>query len=470
MDSDEETTGYYNLSYGTEFVPLHNGTRLYVYESNANTQGINIYSAPDEGYAISYITGMYAPIVDETIEEVENGNGPFFISSRQAPYFNLNDIVTSVTTAFQMGAQGLNGYTRNAGTTTSVTATYKQRSERLPTLSESIYSINGTSYSSGDRANPGDTVIFAVTINKNAYEYLVNYEGELSSNLNGAVFIGTSPTGTGNNTTQSVTINTASSYNQTYYIKYVVPNDVSSNITSVVNWDYEHYGTPGSGDGQVNTAATYKKSRTMSDEVTLLVNGVQQNTYITVTKAVAGNMRNSDEYFKFLVTINGTSGDTYTILGQDSSVEYNGGTVNTSSTYTVGQTNYIYLKANQTVTIGLASNGNTTQVPVGITYSIAEQDAEEYVTTIDGVEGKSTGTLTTGSSNTINYTNTRDAAALTGVNIEISQYIIILISSAILIIITIKIKRKTSVINLINYIRFYIIQKQTNITIILQKY
>ena len=49
-------------------------------------------------------------------------------------------------------------------------------------------------------------------------------------------------------------------------------------------------------------------------------------------------MRETDKYFKFLVNINGTAGDTYTILGQDSTITYNDSQITTSSTYTVGST------------------------------------------------------------------------------------------------------------------------------------
>ena len=66
-------------------------------------------------------------------------------------------------------------------------------------------------------------------------------------------------------------------------------------------------------------------------------------TYLTITKNVSGDMANKEEYFKFLVEISGKAGDVYKISGQDSEVIYNGSNVTTSSQYSVGSNNYIYL-------------------------------------------------------------------------------------------------------------------------------
>ena len=121
-------------------------------------------------------------------------------------------------------------------------------------------------------------------------------------------------------------------------------------------------------------------------------------------------------------------GETYRISGQDSTITYNDSQITTSSTYTVGSTNYIYLKGGQTATIGLASNGTTAQIPVGVTYSIVEQDASDYLTTIQGIQGetKSTGNLTlAASNNSVEYLNSRDAAAVTGRYFEVTAYIAI---------------------------------------------
>ena len=435
IDSDDETTTYYNYSHETQFVEAHDGTRVYIRTPRYENNYVNFYAAPDDGYALSYMSGWYAPIVEETQSEVASGNGPSIFSNTQGQYFNDADMATAVGTAYSNGAEGMFGY---ATYNTNVTQTLTVRSEKLPKVSQKVYSINGESYSNGDVAYPGDEVIFEVTISKGAYDYVVNYDGTLTNSLNGAVFLGTSPTGTGTSASQAVSISTTGSYSQTYYVKYTIPSGTTGNVTNTTTFNYESYGNASTTNrtGYVDSTASYKTDRTGNASATVKVGQIVQKSYITLGKEVAGNMRETDKYFKFLVDIQGTAGDEYTITGQDSTITYNGSQVTTSSTYTVGSTNYVYLKGGQTITIGIATNGTTTQVPVGVTYTITEQDAEEYITTIQGIQGetKTTGNLTIlGTTNTVEFLNSRDAAAMTGRFFEITEYAIILAGSIIFI-------------------------------------
>ena len=438
VDSDDETTAYYNYSHNSDFIKAPNGTRLYMRVPRNSYNYTNFYAVPDEGYALSYMSGWYAPIVEETESEVRSGNGPSIFSNTQSQYFSATQMANAVAEAYSRGAEGMFGYVTSA----NVTQTLTIRSEKLPKITQKVYSINGQQYQEGDRASPGDTVIFEVTISKGAYDYIVNYDGTLTSNLNGAVFVGTSPSGTGTSSTQAVTINSTDAETEKYYIKYVIPNGTTGNITNTVTFNYESNGRASrtNSTGAVDSTASYKTDRTGSASAIVTIH---QNAYISITKEIAGNMRETDKYFKFLVNINGTAGDTYTILGQDSTITYNDSQITTSSTYTVGSTNYIYLKGGQTATIGLANNGTSAQIPVGATYNIVEQDASDYLTTIQGIQGetKSTGNLTlAASNNSVEYLNSRDAAAMTGRYFEGTAYIAIFIFGIITIFL---IKRKS---------------------------
>lgn len=436
IDSDDETKIYYNYSYGTDFIETHNGTRIFLRVPNSKKKYYytNFFAAPDEDYALSYMSEWYAPIVEETSQEVRNGGGPYIFSTDQVQDTTSSGKATTISTAYNMGAEGMCGYDNS----NNVEKTLKVRSERLPKITEKVYSINGNIFRNGDTAKAGDEVIFAVTVSKGAYEYVVNYDGTLTSNLSGAVFLGTSPTDTGTSTSQVVSISTTDSYSQTYYIKYTIPAGTTGNVTNTVTFNYESNGRESSTSsvGAVDSTASYKTDRTGNASATVEVGQIVQKSYITLGKEVAGNMRETDKYFKFLVDIQGTAGDEYTITGQDSTITYNGSQVTTSSTYTVGSTNYIYLKGGQTITIGIAANGTTTQVPVGVTYTITEQDAEEYITTIGGMQGetKTTGNLTIQeTANTVEFLNSRDAAAMTGRFFEITEYAIIFAGSIIFI-------------------------------------
>lgn len=432
VDTDDETIPYYNPSFGTEFHELVDGEKVYGYLSNSTYQGVDFWAGPKDGYVLSYMSTSngHTPIAENTITDIQNGSSTYFLQT-QANNFTTSDVVDSIRKAVELNITGVDGFSRTSGASGAINFTMVFRSDKLSTnVKQEVYSINGERYSNGDKANPGDTVIFEVTVSKSSTdEYQINYDGTLKSNLDGAVFLGTSPTGTGTSSTQNVTLSSKNPTSKTYYIKYVIPNSVSSNITNVATYEYSTYA-----ESTVKTA-TYKIEQSpISDSVTVNVEGVVENTYITLTKEVAGNMRETDKYFKFLVSINGTNGDTYRISGQDSRITYNDTQINTSSTYTVGSTNYIYLKGGQTVTIGLASNGIDSQIPVGVTFSVTELDAEEYLTTITGVQGatKTTGNLTTqNSGNVVEFLNSRDAAALTGGFFEVVTYLLIFIISMI---------------------------------------
>ena len=439
VETDGETTTYFNYNQGVDFIEARDGTRVYMRTPRTNP-ALNFYAKPKSGYAVSYMSGWYGAVVEETEAEVRAGNGPNILKTVESGS-NTTVKADAVAAAYELGAEGIFGYVASANVTQTLTAA----SEKLPQISQTLYSVNGNLYQSGDDVYPGDTVIFEVTVSKASYEYIVNYNGTLTNSLSGAVFLGTSPTGTGNATTQAVTMNTTDAVTQKYYVKYTIPSNATGSITNQVDFDYVSYPrtSASSSTGAVDSAASYETERSDSTSTTVPLSVIIAKTHISLTKSVTGNMRETDRYFKFLVNINGASGDVYTISGQDSTVTYNGASINTNSTYTVGSTNYVYLKHGQTITIGLATNGTTNEIPVGITYSITEQDAEDYSTTITGIQGmtKTTGTLTLiDGTNLVAYINSNDRAALTGVFLNGRAYTVVLIVSS-LALITIAIKK-----------------------------
>ncbi len=424
IDTDDETIPYYNPNFGNEFYELVDGERVYGYIGTSTYRAVDFWGAPKNGYVLSYLYGSFSPITTNTPGEVENGNSTNLFNT-QASNLGTQLVSSGVTNALSNNIEGAFGFSRASNSGLNVSESFTFRSERLSAeISQEVYSINGNTYQNGDQVDSGDTVILKVTVSKTSSdENLIVYEGTLTNSLSGAVFIGTSPSGNGNASSQSVTINSKGTTSQTYYIRYVVPNSVPDNISNTVSFAYSTYA-----DEALKTASYKIERQTLTDTVSLNSDETQNTTFISLTKEVAGNMRETDKYFKFLVTINGTSGDTYTITGQDSTITYNNNQISTSSTYTVGNTNYVYLKHGQTITIGIAGDGSTTQIPVGVTYSIVEQDAEDYITTVQGIQGetKTTGNLTTqGTTNTIEFLNSRDAAAMTGRYFEFTAYAII---------------------------------------------
>jgi len=155
-------------------------------------------------------------------------------------------------------------------------------------------------------------------------------------------------------------------------------------------------------------------------------------TNITIKKTVSGNMGDQSEYFKVNVTINGNSGDTYSLSGLDTTgVTYNGAGVTNPTTIPAGTATAVYLKHDQTVTIGAGSNGTSAnEIPLGKTYTFvegAEGNAANYVTNINTstTDSKDSGTLTTAATNTNTIRNSYNSDTLTGVLLTVMPYIII---------------------------------------------
>ena len=157
-------------------------------------------------------------------------------------------------------------------------------------------------------------------------------------------------------------------------------------------------------------------------------------TYINVSKEIKGNFAENEEYFKFLLRINGQTGDEYEIIGQDANINYKGENIATSNTYTVDNSEqFVYLKHGQTITIGKTSN-DLSQIKSGITFQLIEQDAENYTTYINGSNtvSKDTGVLTTvsdSSRNNANFVNDDSRTIKTGVMLTIAPFAILMVVS-----------------------------------------
>ncbi|MBQ6477145.1 MAG: hypothetical protein IJI43_01770 [Bacilli bacterium] len=129
-------------------------------------------------------------------------------------------------------------------------------------------------------------------------------------------------------------------------------------------------------------------------------------TNITIKNDIEGTEANKNKYFKYRVVIEGEPGDQYIIKGQDPQVTFKGKTITTKSIYTVGEENYIYLKAGQSVTIGRA-NDDLDQIKIGTKYRVTLVERDDYKPYIDGDESDSTD-KTAGSNpktNTIHFVN-----------------------------------------------------------------
>ncbi len=160
-------------------------------------------------------------------------------------------------------------------------------------------------------------------------------------------------------------------------------------------------------------------------------------TYLELSKSVTGSLANTNEYFKFLVTINGRAGDEYTITGQDESVTYNGETITPVSTFVIGESGVeVYMRHGQTITIGHGEDG-LDEVPINAEYVIEEIGAEDYMTTVDGSAGKITSTKRAAvlleddslpDANQTIFVNHKESAVMTGITLAIIPAAILIVA------------------------------------------
>ena len=141
-------------------------------------------------------------------------------------------------------------------------------------------------------------------------------------------------------------------------------------------------------------------------------------SYLSLTKQVSGNMADMEKCFKFKVNVNGGGSATYIVNGQ---------TCDEAST-TVQNGGYVYVKHGETITIG--KNGNDGQLPIGATYTLVEEDADDYATTITGATSSGatnkTAQGTIGAINSITFNNTWDEDTLTGIFLKVLPYVVVI--------------------------------------------
>ena len=156
-------------------------------------------------------------------------------------------------------------------------------------------------------------------------------------------------------------------------------------------------------------------------------------TSIILENKAQGKLADTGEYFKFKIRIMGNVGDTYQVLGQDSTVTFEDEVINTNDTYTVkdGDDNYmyIYLKANQVATIG-KTVGGINQIPVGIKYTVKLEGARKWHTTFNAEETQEIEKTTSADEeqNRILVINGRDFdVAVTGVFLKVIPFAVLFV-------------------------------------------
>lgn len=208
-----------------------------------------------------------------------------------------------------------------------------------------------------------------------------------------------------------------------YLIEEISSSDMQNySISNEKYYIYVLYGSAGitSVYGQAYNVTDNSKSD-------LIFNHNHNYTNIKITNTTEGKLSKTDEYFKFKLVINGKVGDRYYIDGQDPIIKFNKKNINTSNYYTVKDKDnfvYIYLKKDQSITIGTENNIN--QIPIGTHYSIQKIGSRSWETTYDVINNYTT--TDNDEDNYIIIINRRDYdVAITGVFLDILPFIILII-------------------------------------------
>lgn len=141
-------------------------------------------------------------------------------------------------------------------------------------------------------------------------------------------------------------------------------------------------------------------------------------TNIQVSHTVSGNAADPNKCFSYTFTVN--TSDSYALSTESTC----------TNSDTIGNGDTISLKHGDTVTIGLVRAGS--QIPVGSTYSLTKSGADEYTTSIDGIErttiSKTMVATDNASYNTANKTTIDEAlsrAVDTGAFVNMAIYILL---------------------------------------------
>lgn len=416
IDTDEHTKVYHSTNYSTSLIQAQNGETITFIQPAGTYKIFNIFGVPDEGYALAQVTGIMTAITDETASEIRNGRGStgFVAGHIENGTVPRNTIANGVEAAHNLGAEGFNGYTRRENQTGNFAQTFQLRSEKLPTISSSIYSVNGTLYEEGMNIKPGDTVVYKVNVLKDeAGQYLNIENGSLSASLSNTTYIGTAPEGNGS--ANSISINATSTYDNNFYFQYTVPENAEGKIDNTFSLNYVTYV-----NANIHDNVSYKTNRTLTSNSEFEITSPEYE--IKFSNTVYGNAGDQDKYFKYRVDIDVEDGEEFTILGQDATVEYDGQTINTSNKYRSGYVNYIYLKHGQEATIVVKSLKNKDYIDK--IYTITQIDGDDYETRVSNVVNKTAGPYQLqDDASTVGFVNFKEVAPNTFVNITYIPFV-----------------------------------------------
>lgn len=245
-----------------KFVQAVEGESIYVAYPSTATHCINFYGKPDAGHALTFMSatnsyGQYLALQnkkDPTKCDFYTQNGA---GKNEITLFGATEVKNDIQVALDLGCDGAQGFSRGRDNTNNVDCDLSFRSEKLPTVSKEVASVNGKPYEEGMVAKVGDEIIFNVRVTQYAADTQsgdIAYTNEkLTDQLADATFVGTK-----SNTKYINLSDTALSKDKvtTYQVKYIVKDsDLDKTIKNIVDLSYTYKSAYSSGSYDVTANA-----------------------------------------------------------------------------------------------------------------------------------------------------------------------------------------------------------------------
>lgn len=334
-----DTTVYMSISTSTNLVEVQEGEAIYIsFNSSADT-AVDFFGAPNEGYALTRMSstnsaGDYMALnsTDPTQTDFYTKDGA--AGKNQRNTFGDTAVANMVQAALDKDCDGGMGWTRPSGNSNTVISDLTFRSEKLPTVTKEVASVNGVAYTEGMVAHVGEKVIFNVTVTQYAAQDDITYSSvSLKDNLANAFFTSS------NSSTKTITdlSNTAVSTDttHTYQVEYTITDaDLDKTIVNTVDLTYTYQSAYSSGSfgGTANadakfTAASFNPQDIVIDfglPVTIDYSGTDNHGRYDLASGTAtyGDVTVSENKVTYTpntvlrgfdtVTLSNTAGGTYT--------------------------------------------------------------------------------------------------------------------------------------------------------------
>ncbi|MDY3691030.1 MAG: exo-alpha-sialidase [Dysosmobacter sp.] len=259
-----DTTVYMSISTSTDLVEVQEGEAIYIsFNASADT-AVDFFGTPHEGYALTRMSstnsaGDYMALnsTDPTQTDFYTKDGA--AGKNQRNTFGDTAVANMVQAALDKDCDGGMGWTRPSGNSKTVTSDLTFRSEKLPTVTKEVATVNGVAYTEGMVAHVGEKVVFNVTVTQYAAQDNITYSSvSLKDNLSGAVFSGST------SSTKTITdlSNTAvsSDTTHTYQVEYTITDaDLDKTIVNTVDLTYTYKSAYSSGSfgGTANADAKF---------------------------------------------------------------------------------------------------------------------------------------------------------------------------------------------------------------------